>query len=165
MEEYWQDIEEFPGYEVSSLGRIRSHYRKRIVRQSHTNQGALKVNLRVNGSTVTRSVKVLVALAFVPGRTEQFNTPLQMDGNQDNVAADNLVWRPRWFCWKYSRQLESIDRFYGVGPIIDRKTGIQYEDIASAAMSNGLLPFEVQMALVNKVPVFPTWHIFDWWHE
>lgn len=162
MEEFWETIEEFPEYEVSNLGRIRSHYRKRLIRQTHTPQGALKVNLRYNGKPNTRSVKVLVAKAFVPGRTAQFNTPLQMDGNQDNVQADNLVWRPRWFCWKYSRQLESIDRFYGVGPLVDRKTGVQYEDIATAATSNGLLPYEVQMSLVNKVPVFPTWHLFDW---
>lgn len=165
MDEIWSKIYEFPEYSISSHGRVRNEARTRIIKTSLTRQGAVKVGLVKGGKQHTRSVKVLVAEAFVEGWTEQFDTSMHLDGNAENNRADNIVWRPRWFVWKYHRQFETIDKYVGVGPVADRKTGEIYPDIAQASMANGLLCHEVHLALVNKTPVFPSWRIFDWVRE
>lgn len=165
MEEIWVQLAEFPNYSISSEGRVRNDVRGRIVRTSLTRQGAAKVGLIRGGVQETRSVKVLVAEHFVDGWSETFNTPINLDGDQTNNNVDNIVWRPRWFACKYKSQFYKIEMYSGVGPIVDRKTGIIYKDVVDAALSNGVLFYEIQMSLVNKVPIFPTWHIFDWVRE
>jgi len=162
MEEMWIQLESFPNYSISSEGRIRNDERDTLVLPSRTRQGGLKVGLVNNGVQHTRSLKVLVAQTFVDGQTEIFATPIQLDGDQENVRADNIVWRPRWFAWKYTRQFEKIDDYIGVGPLSERKSGLVYQDIVEASLSNGVLFDAVNLALVNKIPVFPTWQMFDW---
>lgn len=165
MEETWFQIKDFPNYAVSSYGRICNEERGRIVKTSTTRQGGIKVGLTQGGRQYTRSVKVLVAEAFIKGRTHTFDTPMHLDGDQSNNHISNIVWRPRWFAWKYARQFEKIDDYIGLGPISDRKTGLLYSDIVEASLANGVLFYEVHLSLVNKMPVFPTWHIFDWVKE
>lgn len=161
MEETWMEIPEFPNYQISSYGRVRNHVRRQPVALSLTQQGAVKVNLFADNKHYTRSVKRLVAENFVPGHTFVFDTPIHLDGDQQNNRADNLVWRPRWFAGKYSHQFRYFQKYVGMGPLVDRKTGVMYQDVYEAATRNGLLFEEVELALVNKVPVFPTWHLFD----
>lgn len=162
MDEIWVVCDEFPEYSVSSLGRISNTKRGKIVKQSVTQQGAAKVNFFKDGVRHTRSVKVLVAHAFVEGRTPTFDTPMHLDGDQLNNSADNLVWRPRWFAWKYKRQLEHTEYFeaFTDKPIKDIKTGLVYSNIVEAAMTNGLLFTEIRRSLLDQTPVFPSWHIF-----
>lgn len=162
MDEFWAPILDFPDYSISSLGRVRNDRRDKIMHPSMTKQGALKVGLVKGGKQYGRSVKVLVAETFVDGATVQFNTPMILDYDQTNCQADNIVWRPRWFAWKYARQHEDLDKYVGRGPLVDRKTGVFYNDIVEAATANGLLFYELHMSVVNKTPVFPIWHIFDW---
>lgn len=162
MLENWAKIPEFPNYSVSDLGRIRNEDYGRIIKISKTKQGGAKVGLVLGGKQHTRSVKVLVAEAFVDGYTERFNTPINLDGNQHNNVASNLLWRPRWFAWKYHHQFEEADRYFKMGPVINRKTGIIYKTIFDAATKNGLLFYDVLSSAINQDPVFPTWEYFDW---
>jgi hypothetical protein len=162
MEELWRPISEFPNYSISSYGSVRNDNRGRLVNCSLTKQGGVKVGLVRDGVQHTRSVKVLVAEHFIPRTDPLFDTAIHLDGDQQNNRCDNLIWRPRWFAWKYSRQFETIDQYIGVGPIKERKSGLVYPDIVEASLTHGILLYEVQLALVNKIPVFPTWHIFDW---
>ena len=162
MEEVWQSIINYPLYEVSNHGEIRNKNSGRPVRLSTTRQGGVKVSLICGTTRHTRSVKVLVADAFVDGQTDVYDTPIQLDGDQSNVDASNLMWRPRWFAWRYARQFHKADTYIGLGPLCDQKTGLMYKDIYEAATKNGLLFLEIQMSLVNRVPVFPTFHLFDW---
>lgn len=115
MEE-WRDIEEFPGYQVSNEGRVRSFYKKqkksgswggtervlceepqRILGQSDDGNGYMKVFLQ-NGEK-RRCVKVhrLVAEAFVDN-PEGYDTVDHIksgpDGKLDNTP-DNLRWISR----------------------------------------------------------------------
>lgn len=162
MEEMWAKILGFPKYSVSTEGRIRNDARQKLVKQSTTKHGLSKVGLSKDGKQYTRSVKILVADAFIPGKTEEFDTAMHLDGNQQNNHINNLVWRPHWFVCKYSAQFADIDEYIGAGPIVDRHSGVVYEDIVAAGIANGVLFKEIKMALVNKIPVFPTWHLFDW---
>ena len=162
MDEEWKHISEFPDYWISNLGKVRNENRDRLVRPSQTKQGALKVGLVRGGKQYTRSLKVLVAEFFVPCNNELFDTPIQLDGDQLNVSSDNLMWRPRWFAWKYHKQMGSIDEYLNTKPVQDAKTGLLYSTIAEAAMINGLLFKEVELSVMNQIPVFPTWHHFKW---
>jgi hypothetical protein len=162
--ERWVRIKEFPIYEVSNLGRVANTINDFFVRPSLTLQGALKVGLVRNGKQYTRSLKVIVADSFVNGRTETFNTPVLMDGNQLNCVAHNLVWRPRWYAWSYSYQFHNIPPHFRKGPIVEiSDDGIvlcAYLDIVEVGITNGLLFKDVWQGVISRQPVYPTSQLF-----
>lgn len=164
MEEIWADIHRFPSYRISTLGNVFNNTTRRMMCTSMTNQGhssAVKVSLVEGGVRYTRSVKNLVAEAFVKGKTHVFNTPIHLDGNHRNCRADNLVWRPRWFACKYSRQFIEHNIVLKQGPVIDVNTGEIFKDVRECAIRKGLLFNDVYRSMVYKKPIFPDWHNFD----
>lgn len=164
MSETWETIQDFPKYSVSTQGRIRNDSRGRVVRPSRTIQGDLKVGLIDEcGHQRTRSVKVIVAETFVRGREEFYDVPIHLDGDQTNVSADNILWRPVGFAWKYKQQFAHAHEFTQYGPLVSRKTGEVYDNVVTASIANGYLFREVLYSVVNKTPVVPGWDIFDWW--
>ena len=161
-EELWEFIPDFSNYMVSSFGRIRNIKHERLVKLSRTNRGAVKVSLYDGKSRVTKSVKVLVADAFLNGRSENFDTAMHLDGDQTNNNVSNLVWRPRWFCWKYARQFSHINYFLKLGSVYEVKSNVVYDTIVDAGIKNGLLFDEINYGVINNVVVFPTWQLFEW---
>lgn len=112
MQELWQDLPEFPGYMVSSLGNIYNSRTKRNRKPTINQQGIAAVTFSVHGGLYTRSIALLVANAFVPfSDNYHYDTPLHKDGDRANCQASNLVWRPRWFARRYHRQFK-IDQFH-----------------------------------------------------
>lgn len=94
--EMWKPIKEFPNYEVSNLGRIRSlgfinnfgHFRRgQILKPWDDGKGYLKVELYGKSVRVHR----LVAKAFVPN-PENKSQVNHKDGNPKNNKASNLEW-------------------------------------------------------------------------
>lgn len=167
MDIVWSRIDEFPNYLVSNFGDVMNETTGRILYQSTTIQGAVKVNLIKDGRVYSRSVKVLVAKSFVE-RIDLghvlFDTPIHLDGNQQNNRADNLMWRPRWFAWKYTRQFSKISNLYYKGPIRDVKTREIYLHIYEAAVLNGLLFKDIWRSILltsPPSPTFPTGQIFE----
>jgi hypothetical protein len=110
----------------------------------------------------TRSVKVLVADAFVGGRDEINNTPIHLDLDQNNCRADNLVWRPRWYTGRYNRQFQEIPSWGFNGPLIEETTGLMYSNIYDAAMSLGLIMGSILKACHNEEQCFPTKYRFKY---
>jgi len=162
VQEVWAQLDEFEDYSISNLGRVRNDIRDSLVALSLTQQGAVKVGLMKGGRQHTRSVKVLVAETFVPRDNPLFNSPINLDCNPRNNQVGNIVWRPRWFAWRYTQQLVNVKRYRGVGPVVNVKTGAMYADVVEAAMTNGLLFSEVELSVVNQIPVFPSWHLYAW---
>lgn len=158
MDEKWRIVEEFPTYKVSNYGDVLNHASGRVLKQSQTKAGLVKVGLVSGGVQYTRSVAVLVAEAFVLGRSDIFNTPIHMDGDQTNNRADNLMWRPRWFAWKYFRQFDEPRR--GNRAIVDIHSGREYKNLFEAATTHGLLTQDIAKAISLKAPVFPTKQYF-----
>lgn len=149
-------ISEFPNYEISSSGRVFNRDTGREMVLSPTMQGDPTVGLVRDGIQYRRSVKVLVAEAFVPGQTDVFDTPIQLDGDKRNVTAENIVWRPRWFAWKYARQFSIVQpNWYFMGPIFDVVNSIQYKNIIEAAMATGSLCEDIHYSIINETHVFP----------
>lgn len=165
MEEEWRVIQGFPNYIVSNFGEIINEDTGRVIRQSRNSAGIYKVGLHRDGSQHTRSVKVIVADAFVEGRTEVFNTPVQLDNDASNLKADNLVWRPRWFAWKYHKQFEDryLEAYQRKIGYVNLDTGQTYDSIFEIAITHGVMMDKVFECCVKKGVndfVFPQWYSF-----
>lgn len=164
MERGWLPIEGFPDYVISNFGEIVNETTGTVIRQSRNQDGVVKVGLYKDGLQHTRSVRVLVAEAFVPGRTKKFNTPIHLDDDQENNRADNLTWRPRNFAWHYKRQFIDIEEKEFRGPIRDVETRDRYLHIYEAATFNGLLFADVWRS-INHIRhfelTFPTDQRFE----
>lgn len=93
MEE-WKIIENFPSYEVSSLGRVRNLKTGKIRKPVVHHSGYLQLNLvKEDGSKKTVYIHRVVAFAFCnPPKNWKELTVNHKDGNKENVEATNLEW-------------------------------------------------------------------------
>lgn len=149
-------IPEFPRYSVSNLGRVMNNRTRRIMAESPNQFGDLSVGLTDGRGQYRRSVRLLVARAFVPGENSKFNTSMLLDGNKLNLRSDNIVWRPRWLAWEYNRQFHTRYEWYDNGPIQD-DYGNRYETIFEAAMDTGQLCVDIYGSLMDPDRrVFPS---------
>lgn len=87
--EQWRLIPGFPGYEVSSLGRVWSHRRDQVMVGSPNTDGYLSVPLRRNGRTHTKPIHRLVGEAFLGPLPSGLMTR-HLDGDQTNNYVGNL---------------------------------------------------------------------------
>ena len=160
-QELWATITEFPKYQVSNTGLVMNDDTGRLLNQSFNPQGAKKVGLFDGERQYTRSVKYLVALSFVEGRTDIFDTAVNLDGDQANNNADNLIWRPRWFAMKYSRQFVNVGSWYLNRQVCDIETKEIYNDMVDAAIANGILLKDILLSIHNEQDeAWPTRQVF-----
>jgi NUMOD4 motif len=156
VDETWRVINEFPDYVVSNYGNVMSIATEKLISTSQVTGGAVRVGLQKDKKQYSRSVKVLVATAFVPGKDSIFNTPVLLDGFPQHLEPSNIVWRPRWFAWQYLRQLSAWSRYHYLGPVYDLKTGEVYATIFEAATVNGLLVRDIWGSIQSRTYTFPT---------
>src|SRR5690348_4369480 len=93
MNEQWREVPDFPDYEVSDQGRVRSYRRSqnpRLLRPGKNSDGYPTIVLS-NGSRTTFGVHVLVLLAFVGPRPEGMLTR-HLDGDNTNNVLTNLAY-------------------------------------------------------------------------
>ena len=160
MEEFWRTIENFPGYSVSSRGRIRTDKTGRILSLSENQFGLLQVGMMRDGVQYHRSVPLLVAKAFIPQPSGLFNTPINLDGDRHNNQVENLVWRPRWFAAKYNRQFRIPYENPILAPIVELETGEVSENSFECAKRYGLLEQDLVMSILNDTYVWTTFQKF-----
>lgn len=153
MREQWEEIDEFPNYLVSDLGNIVSQKTGVPRKPSRNSQGHLKITLSRDGQLITRAVGPLVAEAFVAGRDDVFNQLIHLDGDYRNCAADNLMWRPRWFAIRYHKQF-MYEPFYEEGvKIVEMETGEHFASLKEVCTTYGLYHYDVTKSCVEHVPV------------
>ena len=94
--EEWRPIEGFPGYEVSSLGRVKSLRRREphILRPC-TNRGYRLVSLAGPRGARTKKVHQLVADAFDRPRPSLKHEVRHLNGIRGDDRAENLRWGTR----------------------------------------------------------------------
>jgi hypothetical protein len=93
MSEIWKDIEEFPKYQVSSLGRIRSLKFKesRFILSQLGKNGYYFVCFYIRGKPKVRDIHRLVALHFVPNPYNKGQVN-HINGDKTDNRAENLEW-------------------------------------------------------------------------
>lgn len=160
MDEQWQQIEEFPEYSVSDMGRVRNDMTGRILSLSENQYGLVHVGMFQDGVQYHRSVPLLVAKAFLPSVPGPFDTPINLDGNRHNNRIENLMWRPRWFAVKYNQQFKWPYENPIEGPIFDLKTGAVSANSFACATRYGLLEEDVVLSIMNRTYVWPTYQEF-----
>lgn len=101
MEEIWKTIKDFPNYEVSNMGNVRSVIHKdrfgrkqggHVLTPQADGRGLyLHVGLRKDGKVIYRNVHRLVAITFIdnPHNYPEVN---HKDENKKNNAVSNLEW-------------------------------------------------------------------------
>jgi hypothetical protein len=170
----------FPTYEITNYGRVINLRTKRAMVLSPTMNGDLTVGLTKDGHQYRYSVKGLVARtyvskeffsamgveskALVQDESVSFNTPILLDGNKYNLYFENIVWRPRWFAWRYSNQFTEPKPWYAFGPIQDVDADIVYESYLAAAIENGLLCADIRRSIYepSRRMVYPTYQRFSY---
>lgn len=160
MTQQWAELEEFPDYAVSDLGEIGNMKTGLIRKVSINQQGNVKVSIYRGKELYTRSVAVMVAEAFVEGRSEFFNTPIHLDGDKTNCRADNLMWRPRWFAVNYHRQFYEEAFFEHILWIQELTTGREYPSVHEACIDLGLYYNDVYRSYIHETQIPLTRHEF-----
>jgi hypothetical protein len=91
-EEIWKPITDFPNYEVSSKGRVKSKYKNIIMKLQKTYAGYLNISLLNNDKKgISCKVHRLVAKEFIDN-PENKPTVDHIDKNRDNNCVNNLRW-------------------------------------------------------------------------
>lgn len=97
MQEEWRPIPEFPGYEVSSHGRVVSRRRREpaVLTPTLNREGGYRVvRLRLDGRQVPVLLHSLVASVFIGPRPEGMEV-LHGDGDKYNNCVSNLRYGTR----------------------------------------------------------------------
>jgi len=165
MEEEWRTIESFPHYEVSNTGYVRRIGESKNLSPKMAKGGAWFVKISRGGGAFSKSVKTLVAEAFVPKPEDYagtFDTPVQLTINTNEIRADKIVWRPRWFAVKFRRDLNpNTQPHYSHVPVVNRNTGVQHASILTASLHDGVLMEEVYRSCLEGRKVFPHAHRYE----
>lgn len=92
-QENWRTVEEFPSYEVSDRGRVKSNITGKIL-SPKTDRGYNRVVLYKDGRTSDVSVHRLVGDAFLenPHGKKEIN---HINGNKLDNSVENLEWVSR----------------------------------------------------------------------
>lgn len=157
MEEIWSHITDFPKYAVSNHGSVMNVLTHTLMKHLRNQRGYTYVGLfNAKGVQLNRSVALLVANAFLkPHPLSSFNTPINVNGIRTDNYVSNLMWRPRWFAYKYHRQFYTGPRGF-LQPVYDVDTGEQYPTSFQAAIRYGLLDREILLSAIRNEPVWPT---------
>lgn len=102
------------------------------------------------------SVALLVAEAFVEPDNLLCDQVVVLDGNFQNVAAENLRWRPKWFAWKYTHQLKTRQPLHYCNlPVVNIDTDEEHDSIIDAGIKYGLLFEDVWRSTFSGTPIYP----------
>ncbi|QIG66364.1 HNH endonuclease [Vibrio phage Chazly21] len=94
--ETWKEIQDFPKYEVSTLGNVRNKRTRRLLKHQKVSKRKY-AGVTLYGETKaikkTKMVHLLVASAFLPPRPSDIHQVNHIDGDKMNPKVDNLEWR------------------------------------------------------------------------
>jgi hypothetical protein len=162
--EDWVPIQDFPGYSVSNLGRVRRDQTGRILRPKVNQEGVAYVGLMRDYDQHQRGLAKMVAYAFLNPQFEAFDTPINLDGNRLNCAVDNLMWRPRWFAVRYHQQFKNDA--YDISGLLSGSlraidTGELFDTPRAAACRYGLLERDIVLSVLNQTATWPSYMRFE----
>lgn len=124
VDEIWKDIIDFPNYQISNYGRVKSKARitnvgiknvkeikrkEKILKPLKLTKGYLGIRLYNNTNAKTFKIHRLVATYFIPNPNnyEQVN---HIDGDKTNNNATNLEWCTNEYNMKHSYDIGLRDK-------------------------------------------------------
>lgn len=142
MEEIWKDIEGFPGYQVSDLGRVRSFKNSHngfketpaVLALSDNSKGYLHCTLVKNGHAYTKRVNRLVGQAFIPNPDNKPEVN-HKNGDKTDNRASNLEWNTRLENMEHAMKTGLKDSGEKIKVV---ETGIVYRNAKKCAAHMGL---------------------------
>jgi len=161
-EVYWVPIVGFEDYVIFSDGRVVRLEDEVELFQSPVTGGDMTVAMWKDGRRYRRSVKVLVAEAFVEGKDGLFDTPVLLNQVRWDLRAENIVWRPRWFAWRYTRQFQEPRGWHFTTPVLEVFSNTEYDHIFHAATTHGLLCNDIHNSVYNDRRVYPLGHLYKY---
>ena len=148
MQEIWKDIRGYEKlYQVSNLGRVKSYPRQgtkgKIIKQWEDKDGYLRVYLRKDGKTKTKTVHRLVANAFLknPNNLSQINHKREFE--KWNNCVSNLEWCTPKYNVNYGTRNERTSKkvmcietgtIYYSTREAERKTNIYHNQISKCCL-------------------------------
>ena len=120
MEEVWKEIKDYPMYEISSLGRVRSYCSKSHGERRRVDIPKILSNkidrigysfIHLNNEKGRRPLRIhrLVAEAFIPN-PNSYPEVNHIDENKQNNCISNLEWCTRLQNVRHSKVWESVKR-------------------------------------------------------
>lgn len=105
--EIWKDIKEYPGYQVSNLGRVKSFRQSKEGRilKPKISAGYAGIDFRKDGKNYYGLVHRIVLSTFSPIEGWETLTVNHIDGNRLNNNLENLEWMTQSENTKYSREI------------------------------------------------------------
>lgn len=148
MNEHWEELEDYPGYEVSDRGRVRNARTNRILKQSDNGSGSMIVNLQRYKRAHVCQVRWLVAGIFLGIPDDLDSIPQHKDGNYRDCSAENLEWMSRsdvhWRLYQKGRGQDPDNR-----PIEIVTTGEVYPNIFECAKAIGGYARDIHRSMYN----------------
>lgn len=150
--ELWKELEEFPQYQISSYGRVKSFKRYKegkILKTKYTN-GYSRIGLiNKEGKQQFVNIHRLVATAFIPNPN---NLPVvnHKDENKLNNHAENLEWCTIKQNINYGNGIEKR-RYTNAKSVKCVETGIIYKSFAEAARETGTPASSISSVFQGKM--------------
>lgn len=163
-DEIWNTITEFPTYSISNRGNVHNQHFDRPQKVYPNNYGHMRVTLTDHdtGERYDRSVVKLVAEAFCEPPNSDCNRIVVLDGDYTHTDAENLVWRPGWYAWKYVRQLKTTQPIHYHNLRVRCVTTLrEYPSVIQAGIAEGLLFDDIWRSTYTKAELYPYGHVFE----
>lgn len=160
-EHEWFSILGFPKYSVNKLGQVQHNRTGRLQRPQMNQYGTVYVGLVRDWEQKKRSLALLVARTFIPQDLEDFDTPINLDGDRFNCSVENLMWRPRWFALQFHMQFKLWPESLIEAPVRQLSDGKVFRDSREVATAYGLLEMDLWDSINNRTYVWPTYQLFD----
>lgn len=149
MKESWLDIENWPKYKISNLGRVYSFKSNRCLKTTpHYKNKYLQVTLSKPSKIKTFRVHRIAADHFIPNPNNYLEVN-HIDGNKNNNTISNLEWVTRCQNMSHARNSGLIDISGENNPMV-KLTNIQVKQILN------LLEFHTQLEVAKMFNISQT---------